>query len=1291
MGHGARPRVVVRGVMRRVGATVIVGFTIVALALPAPALGVGQVLDGQQGLGDVDKRTGRVQPSAAQRSMADALGANVTWNRFGTPDSLIHYGGYLATGLSGADAATAARTWVAAHKALFRLTGAASADLELVNDSTLAGSNGHAVLFRQRFGGVPAAQDGMITVGIVGTRAAGWKIAYVSSSSVGSQAAPAAPTLSATDAWLIAARDAGQQAAAGTLAKVHVEGTWTVFTVTGYAQAQRARVRALAIPGAGVRSVFEANVLNVLGGSAVAYTSFVDGIDGKVWFRQNRVDDLAEATPADPYNDAAAPMSGQFQGATGAGGACGPEHPFDAPAGTATIDVTASATIPANDIVLNLIYKVTNTTVGTSDEATSPEAIHYAPVGGVPAGQYAAQVCPFTAGADPIDYAGFYITQDAGSAQVPYPPEWKFFLANPPLTYANTDTRTRGCWERLSTNPGCTLSLRNMASRAPWDFEIRTNTPSFTSIGNNAKTAEAWLSPLTPSENYSPAQPDRKYFFPWTNQWYTSKCDPTNFATPQRNDVDAAIINLFAGHDRMHDFAYYLGFTEQNYNLQDDNFGNTQPGPYPAGRENDPELGNVQAGAVTGGAPSYEGRDNANQITLQDGIPPITNQYLFQPIAGAFYSPCVDGDFDTSVFGHEYTHAISNRMIGGPDSNITGDQGGAMGESWSDLDALEYLHAFGLVPTGGENPWSVGAYATGNMKVGIRNYALDDDPLNYSDVGYDAACNAPLVGPPVEPACASRSEVHSDGEIWNAVNYDIRQGLVTKYDSQYPESDQALQKACATGQRTADLCPGNRRWIQIVYDAFLLMQPTISMLDARDAYLGADVMRFGGANQKVLWHAFAQRGMGNTASTASADDPDPKPGFGSPVETNGTVNFSAVDEDGHPVKAKIFVGSYEAAVTPAADTDPASPLSNSLKLVPGTYRFVANAEGYGHVRLHPRTVSSGTSNITLHFATNWASKTKGGSASGDGGNFDDLIDDTEATDYAVVDADAVPDIQGKQVTVDLGGGAHIVDRVQVSAMLHPRDDADDYDNISQNRFTALRSFDIYTCNASVANAQCVLPTGFTKVGHFDNAFKASIPRPLVPQLLIRNFNVTNTLATHVRLVVLDNQCTGNPAYAGEQDNDPTNATDCRLASDQDLRVRIAELQAFSTSAKGSDTADPVVALTVTGPQVAAAGGSVAYSVGYRNLGPATSSRPTLRLIVPTGVQFVSASDGGMYRPSTRTVEWPLVDLAAGGSGSRSVSLRVDPSLPAGTIVIAEGRFDAPKTVASPAFAATAVS
>ena len=66
-------------------------------------------------------------------------------------------------------------------------------------------------------------------------------------------------------------------------------------------------------------------------------------------------------------------------------------------------------------------------------------------------------------------------------------------------------------------------------------------------------------------------------------------------------------------------------------------------------------------------------------------------------------------EFDLSVAGHEYTHLISNRMVGGPDASLTSAQGGAMGESWSDLDALEFLHESGLAGKQGEEPWSLGA------------------------------------------------------------------------------------------------------------------------------------------------------------------------------------------------------------------------------------------------------------------------------------------------------------------------------------------------------------------------------------------------------------------------------------------------------------------------------------------------------------------------------------------------------------------------------------------------------
>ena len=58
-------------------------------------------------------------------------------------------------------------------------------------------------------------------------------------------------------------------------------------------------------------------------------------------------------------------------------------------------------------------------------------------------------------------------------------------------------------------------------------------------------------------------------------------------------------------------------------------------------------------------------RDNANMNSGgADGNHPTTNQFLWQPLAASFYAPCVDGDYDFGVYGHEFGHAIENRMIG---------------------------------------------------------------------------------------------------------------------------------------------------------------------------------------------------------------------------------------------------------------------------------------------------------------------------------------------------------------------------------------------------------------------------------------------------------------------------------------------------------------------------------------------------------------------------------------------------------------------------------------------------
>lgn len=718
-------------------------------------------------------------------------------------------------------------------------------------------------------------------------------------------------------------------------------------------------------------------------------------------------------------------------------------------------------------------------------------------------------------------------------------PEWATFPVSPSLDYSTEDTRERWCWEPA---PGCDRVVANPASPAPWDVDAVTGAPSTTSLGNNARGTEKWFEPgnFTQGTVFSTPSPTREYTYEWTNQWFEESCNPnTTFASPQRNDIDAAIANLFVGHNRMHDWSYHLGWTEVNSNLQNHNFGR-------GGFENDPEHGNAQAGGIIGGPPGYSARDNANQFWTPDGIAPTTNMFLWQPIPASFYAPCVDGDYDMTVIGHEYTHAISNRMVAGPDDRLRDLQANAMGEAWSDFVAMEQLHEFGLVPIGDENSWAVGPYVTGDPERGIRNYGMNDSPLNYSNVGYD------LVGP----------QVHADGEIWSATNFAIRGAMIDRHGAGTP----TLQRRCAEGELAADACPGNYRWMQLVFDAWLLMPSRTSMVDARDAMLAADLMRFGGANQDLLWNTFARFGLGEGAFSDGAADTQPVPDFTSPHLVEGTLAFKPVGPGGDDtIVAELYIGRYQARTRAVADTDPATLLDDTVALAPGRYDILARADGYGTKRFSVTIRAGQVRDLPLQMRLNLASTHNGAEATGDGVNLGMLIDDTEATNWASLGAP----VAGREVTVRLDPSqpSHQIRRIQVSALLRPPI-PEDADPGTQNRFTALRQFEILTCTAG-PGVDCSDDAQFTSVFvSAPDAFPAVVPRPRAPDLIMRSFDIPRTRASHVKLRVLENQCTGTPDFRGQQDDDPRHDTDCVTGSaallgvSQGEIVRAAELQVF---------------------------------------------------------------------------------------------------------------------------------
>ncbi len=1138
---------------RRLGAVLTVAATAVALAT-TQAAAYGLTTPGAAGvpeptgqlerehLADVDVLAAAtpVEPTAAQLDAVEALGATARWSSFGTPQSLIRYGEVLDTDIRAATPTEAARAFFDRHHALYRLDSgqmlAAHAEIRVADDAWI-------VVLQQRVAGLPVSPGGFASVGLVGSARTGWDIVYVSSSMAPQMPLSGTVATTAGDAVASAAAAVGTDLDASDVTTTEFRNGWRlVDDGTGTEQL----VRMVAFPTAdGFRPAYEVYYLETgLDGHQDGYRHILDAADGGVLLRENIVHQLDDDPSWQVY----------------------PAHP-----------------------------------------------------------------------------------QTSGTGK-------------PPWNYPSVDKRVRWCW---APAPDCDLVVGNPAAGVPWDVDPVTGMPTFTTSGNAVVAFESWFGNTVGQQ---PIALDRRYDFPFTNVWYRTGCHSDNFV-PGGNDIDASVTNLFVANWRMHDWSYHLGFTEQTWNAQAHNFGR-------GGAENDPVLARAQAGAVTPGS-----RNNATMATRPDGVSSIMSMFLWQPQAAAFHGPCVAGDYDMTVIGHEYTHMIENRLIG-KGGGRSGFHAGAMGESWSDFIAAEYLNEYGFASAAPHNPFTIGAYVTGNPHRGIRNYNMSFpsagelpqagrdvhvNTLHFGSMGYD------ITGP----------QVHADSQIWSAVNHDLR----TLFLERYPDQGGTRQVECADGTRPVDECPGNRRWIQLVFDAMLLMPTAPTMLDARDAYFAADMLRFGGANQDLLWLGFARRGFGEHASVNGPADTDPVPSFESPLHEEATLRFVTVAaEDGTPVDAEIYVGNYEARVTP---------IGSVVRFVPDPdgYNFVARADGYGHVRFVVDKLKPGEDRtITVRMPTNVASIHQGATASGDGIRHSALIDDTEATNWqntfdlpnlVVIDAPSsaagsygasgadfgpalTPEgFTGAVVLVDDGsanptegcgpligfpaGAIALVDRgtcpftekvanaqaagasavivvnnapgapiqmggtdpsitipsvmvsqadgaaikaglpatgtvraagtptvagshvvialdgpqqiryVQASAMLLP----------DQNRFTAVRQFELYACTAgNPVNPTCdgSVDAGWKRIlrSHKD-AFPAPNPRPSSPDLILRGFEVPTTTATHVKFVVLTNQCTGNPDYQGAQHADPlTPSGDCRDSAVGAGEVRAAELQLLTS-------------------------------------------------------------------------------------------------------------------------------
>ena len=268
---------------------------------------------------------------------------------------------------------------------------------------------------------------------------------------------------------------------------------------------------------------------------------------------------------------------------------------------------------------------------------------------------------------------------------------------------------------------------------------------------------------------------------------------------------DQKVLNIFYYNGVMHDYFYLLGFREADGNFQQDNLGR-------GGLANDRVDARAHSGAVDG---------TANMSTPMDGSNPVMNM-------GLVTSTDRHTAFDSSVVYHEFSHGVTNRLVGGPADAfaLEESQSGGMGEGWSDYFACTINDTIVV------GDWVV------NDPGGIRDFPYDSNfPDNFGDLGTGRYRGFTVDG--------DRAP-HAIGEIWCATLLEMNRNI------------------------GADL------GAQLVVDGLKLTAANPSFLDARNAILAAldDMLAAGQLNAgqhettlNGIWQAFARFGMGPNAQS----------------------------------------------------------------------------------------------------------------------------------------------------------------------------------------------------------------------------------------------------------------------------------------------------------------------------------------------------------------------------------------------------------------------------------------
>jgi extracellular elastinolytic metalloproteinase len=273
-------------------------------------------------------------------------------------------------------------------------------------------------------------------------------------------------------------------------------------------------------------------------------------------------------------------------------------------------------------------------------------------------------------------------------------------------------------------------------------------------------------------------------------------------------------------------------------------------------------INNINGNPITMGG-TNTGSINIPSVMISKSDGAILKGQIANGISAKLYDSSsvlnsfTDSDLDNGVISHEYGHGISNRLTGGPaNANCLRNQE-QMGEGWSDFFALVMTHESG---DKGEDKRGIGTYVRfqGVNGNGIRPYPYSTN-MSINPVTYDYI--------------KTLSVPHGVGSVWCSMLWDMYWDLIDEhgYDSDIYHG---------TG--------GNNIAMKLVMEGMKLQPCSPGFIDGRDAILKADENLYGGVNKRIIWEAFARRGLGgNALQGSSGSRSDGLQGFEVPAYLKG--------------------------------------------------------------------------------------------------------------------------------------------------------------------------------------------------------------------------------------------------------------------------------------------------------------------------------------------------------------------------------------------------------------------